>query len=38
VVDDGVEPGDVVRDLASDVANIYAGTDAAQEDSLVNFL
>jgi hypothetical protein len=29
-VDPGVEPGDVVRGLAEDVVNIYAGADTTQ--------
>jgi hypothetical protein len=32
-VEPGVEPGDVVRGLAGDVAAIYAGVDVPQEDS-----
>jgi hypothetical protein len=32
-VESGVEPGDVVRGLARDVASIYAGTDIPQDDT-----
>jgi hypothetical protein len=32
-VDPGIEPGDVVRGLAEEVANIYAGVDVVSGDS-----